>query len=88
MELKSFREKNRTNGKDKWVKKHTQKGSDEENPQRHIDNGRGDVDEPVGEKGGYPQEDDVIDKMVSVFVNLPITSVFHTCTVISKLEVL
>lgn len=39
----------------------TKKGTDEENPQRHIDDRWGDVDKPVGKKGGYPQEDDVID---------------------------
>lgn len=39
----------------------TKKGTDEENPQRHIDDRWGDVDEPVGKKGGYPQENDVID---------------------------
>lgn len=39
----------------------TKKGTNEENPQRHIDDGWGDVDEPVGKKGGDPQEDDVVD---------------------------
>lgn len=39
----------------------TKKGADEENPQRHIDDRWCDVDKPVGKKGGYPQEDDVID---------------------------
>lgn len=39
----------------------TKKGADEENPQRHIDDRRGDVDEPVRQKGGDPQEDDVVD---------------------------
>lgn len=39
----------------------TKKSTNEENPQRHIDDGGGDVDEPIGKKGGYPQEDDVID---------------------------
>lgn len=38
----------------------TEKSTDEENPQRHIDDRGGDVDEPVGEEGGYPQEDYVI----------------------------
>lgn len=45
----------------KYSRSLTKKGTDEENPQRHIDDRRGDVDEPVGKKGGYPQEDDVID---------------------------
>lgn len=39
----------------------TKKGADEENSQRHIDDRRGDVDEPVRQKGGDPQEDDVVD---------------------------
>ena len=38
----------------------TKKGTEEENPQRHVDDRRGDVDEPVGKEGGDPQEDDVI----------------------------
>lgn len=43
------------------VKRLTQKCTNEENPQRHIDDRWGDVDEPVWKKRGYPQEDDVID---------------------------
>lgn len=39
----------------------TEKGADKENPQRHVDDRGSDVDEPVGKKGGYSQEDDVID---------------------------
>lgn len=39
----------------------TKEGTDEEDPQRHIDDGGGNVDKPVGEERGYPQEDDVID---------------------------
>lgn len=39
----------------------TKEGPDEEDPQRHIDDGGGNVDKPVGEERGYPQEDDVID---------------------------
>lgn len=39
----------------------TKEGTNEEDPQRHIDDGGGNVDKPVGEERGYPQEDDVID---------------------------
>ena len=46
---------------EKRIKCVTKKGANEENPQRHVDDGRSDIDEPVGKKGGYPQEDDVID---------------------------
>lgn len=39
----------------------TQEGTNEEDPQRHIDDRGGNVDKPVGQEWGYPQEDDVID---------------------------
>lgn len=48
----------------------TEEGADEERPQRHVNDGGGDVDEPVGEKRCDPQEDDVVDQVISTFVNL------------------
>lgn len=48
----------------------TEKGTNEENAQRHIDDRGSDVDKPVGKEWGYPQENDVIDQMFSMFFNL------------------
>lgn len=39
----------------------TEKGTNEEDPQRHIDDRGGNVDKPVREERSYPQEDDVVD---------------------------
>lgn len=39
----------------------TKKSTNEEDPQRHIDDRGGNVDEPVREERRYPQEDDVVD---------------------------
>lgn len=47
--------------KERAVGSLTKEGTDEERPQRHIDDGWGDVDEPVGKKRRDPQEDDVVD---------------------------
>lgn len=55
----------------------TEEGADEERPQRHVDDGGGDVDEPVGEERRDPQEDDVVDQVVSPLVDLPTTRTSH-----------
>lgn len=38
----------------------TEEGTNEEDPQRHIDDRGSDVDKPVREERSYPQEDDVV----------------------------
>lgn len=39
----------------------TEKGTKEEDPQRHIDDRGGNVDKPVREERRYPQENYVVD---------------------------
>ena len=48
----------------------TQESSEEEWGERNIDDGRNDVDEPVGKKWGDPQEDDVVQQTVFLPLNL------------------
>lgn len=48
----------------------TEKGAQEEDTQRHINDRWGDVDEPVWKERSYSQKNDVIDEVFSMLVHL------------------
>lgn len=48
----------------------TEKCTQEEDPQWHVDNRRCDVDKPIWEERRNPQKDDVIDEVFSVLIDL------------------
>ena len=48
----------------------TKKCASEKREKWNIDDGRGDVDEPVGQKRSDPQENDVIEEVVLLLLNL------------------
>lgn len=48
----------------------TEKCTQEEDSQWHVDHRRCDVDEPIWEERRNPQKDDVIDEVFSVLIDL------------------
>lgn len=54
----------------KGRRRNAEEGSNKEGLQGHIDNGRSDIDEPVGQKWSDAQKDDVVQQVVTMLTNL------------------